>query len=997
MPHRDLLSPAQRTQLLALPTSLRNIEQLYTLTPDDCEFIARHRTNTNRIGIALQLCFLRYPGRAWTPEEVLPSSMLRFIAQQIGTSPLDLDGYAERDQTRREHFVELLKEFGWKNFGLQDYRKLSAWLIEQARSTDQGAALVALLVGETRRRQVVVPTLRVLERLTLSARARARREAYRALTADLTLKQQGRLDALLATRNSARQTHLGWLRQATGSANPTNILACIERLNFIRELGIPLEWSRRIHQNRLVQLAREGSSTDVAHLRVFGNERRYATLVAVVLDTAILLTDEALEMHERFLGRQFKKAERRHLHTFQEDAKAINDKVQLYAVVGQMLIEARESLTDPFLAIEKLLPWEEFKASVEEARKLSRPAGFDYLTLVTGSYSQFRRYAPEFLETFEFRATPATDQLLRAVELLRELNATNARRIPDDAPVGFIRQRWRKHVFTNDGIDRRFYETCVLSELGKTLRSGDLWVAGSRRYKDFEEYLLPLDTYHRLRPNDLGLPVELDCKTYLTYRTERLHAEFLKVDRLAKEGALPDASVIDGVLKITPLDNQEPDEAELLIRQAYAIVPRIKITDLLVEIDEWTGFTRHFTHLRSGDCAKDRELLLAAILADGINLGVTRMAEACPGVSASALSRIASWHIREETYAKALAEIINHHHQLEFAGNWGDGTTSSSDGQRFRTGGRGDAKGQVNAHYGNDPGVTFYTHVSDQYAPFFTKLINATVRDATHVLDGLLYHETDLQIEEHYTDTAGFTDHVFALCHLLGFRFAPRIRHLGDTRLFSLERPGSYPTLEKLIGGTINTKQIAVHWDEILRLAASIKHGTVTASLMLRKLGAYPRQNALAIALREFGKMERTLFILQYIQDVEFRRRIHVGLNKGEARNALARAVFFNRLGELRDRTHENQEHRASGLNLVVAAIVLWNTVYLERAIAALRQGSEAIPDELLTHLSPLKWEHINLTGDYHWRRDAGLRNRKLRPLRSPVEMLKPAPLACNF
>ncbi|MBV8611589.1 MAG: Tn3 family transposase, partial [Singulisphaera sp.] len=122
----------------------------------------------------------------------------------------------------------------------------------------------------------------------------------------------------------------------------------------------------------------------------------------------------------------------------------------------------------------------------------------------------------------------------------------------------------------------------------------------------------------------------------------------------------------------------------------------------------------------------------------------------------------------------------------------------------------------MNARYGNDPGVTFYTHVSDQYAPFHTKVINATVRDATHVLDGLLYHESDLRIEEHYTDTAGFTDHVFALCHLLGYRFAPRIRDLADKRLATIERPNRYPALEGLIGTTLNTRQITAHWDEIL-------------------------------------------------------------------------------------------------------------------------------------------------------------------------------------
>ena len=303
----------------------------------------------------------------------------------------------------------------------------------------------------------------------------------------------------------------------------------------------------------------------------------------------------------------------------------------------------------------------------------------------------------------------------------------------------------------------------------------------------------------------------------------------------------------------------------------------------------------------------------------------------------------------------------------------------------------------MNARYGNDPGVTFYTHISDQYAPFHTKVINATVRDATHVLDGLLYHESDFRIEEHYTDTAGFTDHVFALCHLLGFRFAPRIRDLADKRLAVIERPSRYPALEGLIGSTLNTKQITTHWDEILRLATSIRQGTVTASLMLRKLGTYPRQNGLALALRELGRLERTLFTSQYLKDVELRRRVHVGLNKGEAKNALARAVFFNRLGELRDRTYENQRYRASGLNLVVAAIVLWNTVYLERAVKALRERGQVISDELLAHLSPLGWEHINLTGDYVWKPDR--RNQETPPASaSPTHQYGRAqPLACNF
>ena len=213
-------------------------------------------------------------------------------------------------------------------------------------------------------------------------------------------------------------------------------------------------------------------------------------------------------------------------------------------------------------------------------------------------------------------------------------------------------------------------------------------------------------------------------------------------------------------------------------------------------------------------------------------------------------------------------------------------------------------------------------------------------------------------------------------------RFAPRIRDLGSTRLYVPKGEPDYPTLRVLIGGTLNVQHIRNHWDEILRLATSIPEGTVTASLMLRKLGSYPRQNGLAVALRELGRIERTLFILDWLQSVELRRRVHAGLNKGEARNALARAVFFNRLGEIRDRGFEQQRYRASGLNLVTAAIVLWNTVYLERVVNALRGHDPGIDDTLLQYLSPLGWEHINLTGDYLWKSSAKVDAGKFKSLR---------------
>ena len=228
---------------------------------------------------------------------------------------------------------------------------------------------------------------------------------------------------------------------------------------------------------------------------------------------------------------------------------------------------------------------------------------------------------------------------------------------------------------------------------------------------------------------------------------------------------------------------------------------------------------------------------------------------------------------------------------------------------------------------------------------------------------------------------------------LVGLQFAPRIPDLKHRRLYSFGKPSAYPALEPMIAARINVELIRAHWSEILRIIASIRTGTVTASLIMRQLASYPRQNGLAAALRELGRMERTLFTLDWIDDPELRRTTGQELNKGEARNSLARAVFLHRLGEIRDRTYENQQHRASGLNLVVTAIILWNTRYLERAVVTLRQAAVDVPDELLAHLSPLGWEHVNLTGDYVWGGQYSMSENTdgLRALRIPHEALATA------
>jgi TnpA family transposase len=988
---RQRLSETQIAELYDPPTEQRELVRHFTLSDADLAANRRCRGDHNRLGQALMLCYLRHPGRPLRAGEHPPAALLAFIAGQIDVSRDSIDSYLEEERNRQRHSVECQERLRLRPFGKRAAAELTDVLLLQAIEDDRFAHIATLVMRTCRERRIVVPPPVALERLCAELRHQARREVHRRLTEGLSVEQRRRLDALTHRRDNDGQSYLTWLRQMPEAAKPTAMLGLIERLEHVRAIGIASARGQAVHQARMAQLVREAGRVTVRHLAGYERQRRHATLLAVSLDLANHLTDQAIDLFERLIGGMFRRAEGRRVRTFQSDARAINEKVRLYARVGAALIAARDGETDLFSAITSVIPWERFCVTVAEADALARPEAFDEYQKLADYYAGVRRWSPAFLAAFTFEGAPAAASLLRAIEVLRQAHRSGKSALPATAPTGFVRPSWAPYVLHDGKIDHRHYELCVLSELLGRLQAGDVWVSGSRRYRSFDERLISKAALEALKhAGTLPVAVETDFDRFIAERRALLDERLIAVEARARASCLPGVTITKGVLKITPTLKTTPPEAEVLAERLYAMLPRIRVTDLLAEVAGWTRFPECFTHLRTGEVAVDSRVLMAGLLAEGLNLGLTRMAEASSVASLGDLAWTSDWHIREETYALALRRLIDHQQREPFAAWFGDGTSSSSDGQFFQAAGAGRAAGRLNAHYSLESGFKAYTHLSDRYGPFHSKLIAATTREALHVLDGLLYHQSEVSPRRHHTDGGGVTEHVFALCVLLGFQFAPRIPGLKHRRLYSFAKPSAYPTLEPMIAGRINIELIRAHWQEILRIIASIRAGTVTASLIMRQLAAHKRQNGVAAALRELGRLERTLFTLDWISDPELRHTTSQALNKGETRNSMSRAVFIHRLGEIRDRTYENQQHRFSGLNLLVTAIILWNTRYLEHALAALREV-EKVPDHLLAHLSPLGWEHVNLTGDYVWGARAKVSEnphgfRPLRDVRGPMQ-----------
>ncbi|NJM53064.1 MAG: transposase, partial [Blastocatellia bacterium] len=296
-------------------------------------------------------------------------------------------------------------------------------------------------------------------------------------------------------------------------------------------------------------------------------------------------------------------------------------------------------------------------------------------------------------------------------------------------------------------------------------------------------------------------------------------------------------------LIVTNLPGEElSPSSEALKEEITNRLPEIELTDLLIEVDSWTSFSRFFEHPTGNEPRSPNALqyCYASLLAQACNFGLVQM-QRMSGFTYRKLAWYSTWYLREDTLKTAFSELVNFHHHLPLANFWGSGTLSSSDGQRFPVTGKTRNAVSLTRYFGYGKGLTYYTWTSDQYSQYGTKVIPSTIRDATYVLDEILDNETELTILEHTTDTAGYTDLVFGLFDLLGLQFSPRLADIAGKTLYRIDKTIKYKNINSLITGHINLDLILRHWDEILRVIGSLKLGQVTASLLVSKLQA-PQQ-----------------------------------------------------------------------------------------------------------------------------------------------------------
>ena len=993
----SFLTPTQRQNYgcYASPPSPDALARFFHLSDDDQAWVRVRRGAHNRLGFALQLTTVRFLGTFMENPGDVPLSILQTLGRQLAiTDPLPcIREYGESRQYRL-HAAEIRAVLGYREFSdpLAGFR-LARWLCALCwTGTDRPGVLFDRATAWMLTHKVLLPGASVLERFVARVRTRMEQRLWRFLKQGITSGQRANLEALLTVPEGSRVSLLERLRSGPHRVSSRALVGSIRRLQSIRDLGITLPPTALVPPSRLVALGRFAMKAKVSAITRLPAARRLATLIAFVHGLESSAHDDALEVLEIVLHDLFGQAMRADRKARLRTLKDLDQAATLLAETCKTVLD--EALPDGELraAVFAKTPREVLARALENVCALVRPPHDVYFRELNARYRHVRLFLPTLVKHLQFGASPAGRPVVAAFDWLR-VNATRAKPA-HDAPREIISNSWRDHVLREGGqIDFRAYTFCVLDALQSALRRRDVFVTPSWRYADPRAGLLAGAEWETARTvvcRTLGLPSS--PQPALAVLVDELDQTYRAVmSRLPDNPAVRFETVGDKTeLVLSTLDQLEEPPSLLALRAAVtARLPRVDLPEILLEVATRTKFTDAFIHIteqsaRATDLATS---LCAVLLAEACNTGPEPLIRNdAPALKRERLSWVNQNYVREDTLVAANVRLVAAQNKITLARAWGGGEVASADGLRFVVPVRTVHAGYNPKYFGAGRGVTYYNLISDQFTGLHAITVPGTLRDSLILLSVILEQQTELRPTQIMTDTGAYSDVVFGLFRLLGYRFSPRLADMGGTRFWRIDPQADYGELNAVARQRVNTALIDANWDDMLRLAGSLKLGRVSAASIMRMLQVGDRPTRLAQALAEFGRIEKTLHLLSYIDDESRRWAILTQLNRGEGRHSLARAVFHGKRGELRQRYREGQEDQLGALGLVVNIIILWNTIYMDAVLEHLRKEGFPVRDEDVARLSPLGYEHINLLGRYSFTVPEGVVRGELRPLRNPDE-----------
>lgn len=954
------------------PISEELLSGCYDLDDAERRFVRRNaRNDRGYLVVAVMLKTRQHLGY-FIPLEQAPNQIVVHLSKQLGladTSWLINDEHLRKTLYRyRSACREYLKSGAFSDEGREH---VIDCVRKAAYTMSDPADLINVAIESLSNKKTELPAFSSLDRLVNHERQIIHEELYLKITGTLRADQRQALDTLLEVEVGERITRFAQMKQTPGPATLKHFRAWTVRLSELDSILDPKPFFNEIAYTKIRQFAAEATAYALGDIRGISNDaKRYTLLLSLLHATQAKTRDELIDMFLRRMKSVHHSAQNK-LRELQEKHKELEE--SLIGVLGQVIQRADTSDTNEMLGqhVRTLLEQRGgIDAVADQFKLVTAYHNNNYLPLLWSAHANNRAVIFRVLDQIKIDSSTQDQSLLHALDFVCQHRSSRMKSLPAGLDLRFASQRWQTFIYTKkDGrplLDRRALEVCVFSHVAEALAGTDLYVENSGEYADYRQQLLSLDECGKRLPEycqSLGLPSS--SAGFATSLRKKLTILASEVDQ--KFPGNGEFSIDDDG---TPhLKRQKaslsPDGIDEFKSEVYSRLPEHHLLDILKDVQHWSNYTKHFGPPSGSDSklANASSRYLFTVFGYGCNLGASQTARHAPtDISSQNLLRINAQHINAAKLEAALNEVINQYSRFELPSCWGKSNVVIADGTQMELR-KNTLMGEQHIRYGGFGGIAYH-HISSEYIALFSHFISCGVWEAVYILDALLLNKSVYQPDTVHADTHGQSEPVFALAHLLGINLYPRMRTWNNVAFYRPDKTTEYEHIDALFTKTVDWSLIETHWKDMMQVVLSIQAGKVLPSMLLRKLNSNNRRNKLYRAFRELGRVTRTLFLLRYISEADFRQTIRAETTKVESYNDFLDWITFG--GQtIKSGDPVEQAKQVKYSNLIANSIMLHNVVDLTKVLGGMAKEGYTITKELAAGLSPYIRDQIRRFGRY--------------------------------
>ena len=979
-----LLSQEERQQYFSIPGYLRPT-------------VSRIARPDNKIGFVLQWGYFRASARFYPAEQFKQRDIL-YVKRILECSEVDLSHYAGTVVTR--HRRRILAMLDWREADTTDREQFYQQALRQARQQAFPKDILYSLVDACWKYQIVVPTYHELSELITRSYNSAEKTLLATVENCLTAEHIRYLEDISQPVGRASRATLAItaVKAIDQSLQPKNIRHSVAILQRFRDHFMALKpafeglalndkatryyatWLQKADYQQLSQFPNRNKL--YIHLLGFIQHQFYQrqdNLVDVLLKS-VTATTHRVNRELALLDKNYK-AERD--RAIQALSIAHQSAAQLAKAVITIVNSEHATPNEKYYKIEALV--NDYETTDDNSLALINGLETQlqqehlkdrYYAHLEGQSKRLQRRVSALVKVLEFDPDSDATDILTAVDHFKATGGT----LGAHPPVAFLTAQELAAVQNDGTVATSLYKCLLFLHLAQAIKAGRVNLRYSYRYRAIQDYLIDKQHWQQNKTQllrETGLLAFADGEAYLDAMKQVIDDRFTQVNERFLAGDNPHMSVDDkGYCRVrTPKTDSDEKSfiATTLSQNGY-----VPILQVLKEVNRVSDFISCFKHLspKHHKTKPTEEILMAGILGKGSNIGLGKLASISVGIREHILRNTATWYFDINNIRAANQKITDIIHRLALANNYlyqPSAIHSSSDGRKVNV-----AVDCLHASYsykyfGKEKGVTDYTFIDERQSLFYNTVFSASDREAAYVIDGLVDNPVPVG-HIHSTDTHGYTEQIFAATHFVGVSFAPRLKKLNHQKLYGFSAKKTYLRKGyKLVPSrTINRNLILKHWDDILRFIATIKTHYASASQLFKRLSSYAKDHPLYQALKEFGRIIKTQFILTYYDDVELRQQIQKQLSRVELANKFSHAVFFDNDQAFQEGSHEEQEVINACKLLLQNAIILWNYLYLSQLVINTPSKEDRLAlINMIRGGSVITWRHVNLRGEYDFRRKA--------------------------